>query len=64
VQALRKVDFARGALYSGGQSAVKAAMRQAAKYSEMPVATAEKSKAEKIRELEQKIAELVGQLRK
>jgi hypothetical protein len=64
VQALRKVDFSRGALYSGGQSAVRAAMKQAAKYSAMPAATAEKSKAEKIRELEQRIAELTNSLRK
>lgn len=63
VQALRKVDFSRVALYSGGASAVKAAQKEKQKYDAMPPAAADKSKAEKIADLEQKIRELMGLLK-
>jgi hypothetical protein len=64
IQGGRTTDFARGGMYSGGQQAVKQAMKAKAKYDAMPPKEAEKSKAEKIAELERKVAELMGLLKK
>ena len=64
VQGVRLVNFEHGATYAGGGKAVQEAQQQKREYDAMPPAQAEKSKAEKIAELERKIAELVGQLQK
>jgi hypothetical protein len=63
VQGLRQVNFERGSLYSGGAKAVRDAVKQRQKYDAMPPVVAEKSKAEKVAELERKIAELMGLLK-
>lgn len=64
VQGVRGTNFDRGGIYSGGTKAVREAIKARKAYDAIPKQTAEDMRLQKIADLERRVRELMGLMKK
>lgn len=64
VQGVRGTNFDRGGVYAGGTKALKDAIKARKEYDAVPKQTAEEMRLEKIADLERRVRELMGLIKK